>query len=65
MLTSPTSIPINSIVAKDELEGLLNHPHRSKDALLLILANKMDLPGAMAPDELAEVLQLQFKRNAW
>ena len=53
------------IVAKDELECLLSHPHLPKGVVLLVLANKMDLPSALAADELAEQLQLQRKQLVW
>jgi signal recognition particle receptor subunit beta len=46
-------------VAKDELDNLLAHHQLGKRVPLLFLANKMDLPTALAPVELAQVWQQQ------
>jgi hypothetical protein len=43
------------VVAKDELDNLLAHNQLGKRVPLLFLANKMDLPTALAPVELAQV----------
>lgn len=44
-----------SVVAKDELDNLLVHHQLGKRVPILFLANKMDLPTALAPVELAQV----------
>lgn len=46
-----------SVVAKDELDTLLTHHQLGKRVPMLFLANKMDLPTALAPVELAQVRQ--------
>lgn len=43
------------VVAKDELDNLLTHHQLGKRVPMLFLANKMDLPTALAPVELAQV----------
>lgn len=43
------------VVAKDELDNLLTHHHLGRHVPLLFLANKIDLPTALAPVELAQV----------
>jgi len=42
-------------VAKDELDNLLAHQHLGRRVPVLFLANKTDLPNALAPVELAQV----------
>jgi ADP-ribosylation factor 6 len=49
--------------AKTELQRIIQD-REMKDALLLVFANKQDLPGAMRPDELSRRLQLdEIARN--
>ncbi len=43
------------VVAKDELDNLLTNHQLGKRVPMLFLANKMDLPTALAPVELAQV----------
>lgn len=51
--------------AKLELRRILNDPEM-KDALLLVFANKQDIPGAMTVQEVIENLDLkQFKRRTY
>ena len=51
--------------AKLELRRILNDPEM-KDALLLVFANKQDIPGAMSVQEVIENLDLkQFKRRTY
>ncbi|KAF8063071.1 ARL6 [Scenedesmus sp. PABB004] len=42
------------VVAKDELDNLLRHPQLGRRVPLLVLGNKMDLPSALTPVELAQ-----------
>eukprot|EP00494_Astrolonche_serrata_P027300 UN27563 len=52
-------------VAKEELHKVLNE-HELRDADVLILANKMDLPGAMKPDKLRQALQMdRIPQSNW
>merc|ERR1712031_121974 len=48
--------------AKDELNKMLNEDEM-RDAILLVFANKQDLPNAMAAAEVTEKLGLQNMRN--
>jgi len=48
--------------ARDELNRMLNEDEL-RDALLLVFANKQDLPQAMSAGEIAEKLSLQQLRN--
>ena len=50
--------------AKDELNDLLSQ-EELKDAWLIVVANKQDLPDALSPSELSEFLELsnQTERN--
>lgn len=43
--------------AKEELDRILEHPELKK-AVLLVYANKQDLPGALTPDEVKQQLGL-------
>lgn len=45
----------HSVVARDELDTMLAHPGLGRHVPLLFLANKMDLPSALMPVELAQV----------
>jgi signal recognition particle receptor subunit beta len=53
-----------SVVAKDELDNLLAHHQLGKRVPLLFLANKMDLPTALVPVELAQVWHQQ-QQQLW
>ena len=44
--------------AKQELWAILNDKKLRKDAMLLVLANKQDLNGALSPDQLQKELDL-------
>ena len=46
------------VVAKDELDGLLSHPLLGPRVPVLFLANKMDLPTALSPVDVAQALGL-------
>lgn len=48
--------------ARDELSGLLKSDEL-RDSVLLVYANKQDLPGAMSPSELTEKLGLHDVRH--
>lgn len=48
--------------ARDELSKMLNEDEM-RDAILLVFANKQDLPNAMAAAEITDKLQLQALRN--
>ncbi|KAG0709836.1 ADP-ribosylation factor [Suillus ampliporus] len=51
--------------AKEELRGLMNDD-QLRDALLLVFANKQDLPGAMSASELTDKLDLRtFRQRTW
>ncbi|KAK4216914.1 ADP-ribosylation factor family-domain-containing protein [Rhypophila decipiens] len=51
--------------ARIELHRIIND-REMKDSLLLVLANKQDLPGAMSPQEVTEKLQLtKIKDKLW
>merc|ERR1712073_121157 len=51
--------------AKEELHRLMAEPEL-RDAVLLVFANKQDLPNAMSVDEVAEKLGLnQLKDRQW
>lgn len=58
---------IRICVAREELEQLLDHGQiRDTMAPILFFANKMDVPGAMSPDECVEELRLdKIKSRAW
>jgi ADP-ribosylation factor protein 1 len=52
-------------VAADELHHVLSAPEL-QNAVLLILANKQDLPGALSPGEVADKLRVgQLKDRPW
>ena len=48
--------------AREELHAIMSNPEL-KDALLLVFANKQDLPNAMTASELTDKLGLQNLRN--
>ncbi|KAH6714733.1 ADP-ribosylation factor family-domain-containing protein, partial [Leptodontidium sp. MPI-SDFR-AT-0119] len=51
--------------AREELQCILNEDEL-RDALLLVLANKQDLPDAMNVDEIMDKLGLQsLRQRAW
>jgi ADP-ribosylation factor-like protein 6 len=54
-------------VAKEELEQLLSHEEiRKVRAPVLFFANKMDIPGAMTPEECMEEMELErIKDKPW
>ena len=51
------------VVAKDELDQMLQHQQMSQPLPLLVLANKQDLEGARPPSDLAQSLQLDSIRD--
>ena len=50
--------------AKDELEKMLQEPEM-ENVVLLVLANKQDLPNAMTATEITEKLELRQVRQKW
>lgn len=52
--------------AKDELAAVMNHD-MLRDAILLVLANKQDLPNSIKPAELTEKLELTttYRHRQW
>lgn len=46
------------VVAKDELDNLLKHKDLDPKAPVLFFANKMDVPSALSPPEIAEKMGL-------
>ncbi|EGD99827.1 ADP-ribosylation factor [Trichophyton mentagrophytes] len=53
------------VEAREELQKMLNEDEL-RDALLLVFANKQDLPNAMSPAEITSQLGLQtLSRRAW
>ncbi|KAK2880082.1 hypothetical protein FQN49_000596 [Arthroderma sp. PD_2] len=53
------------VEAREELQKMLNEDEL-RDALLLVFANKQDLPNAMSPAEITQQLGLQaLTRRAW
>lgn len=51
--------------AKEELRMLMNH-EKLQGSLLLVFANKQDVPGAMSASELTDKLELRmFKQRTW
>ncbi|KAJ2767277.1 Arf GTPase arf1 [Coemansia nantahalensis] len=48
--------------ARDELERMLGEDEL-RDAILLVFANKQDLPNAMSPEDIANMLKLNTLRN--
>ncbi|DAA72739.1 ADP-ribosylation factor [Trichophyton rubrum D6] len=53
------------VEAREELQKMLNEDEL-RDALLLVFANKQDLPNAMSPAEITSQLGLQtLTRRAW
>ena len=54
-----SSDKLRMVVAKDELDMLLQHPDiRSRKIPILFFANKMDIPGALTPFECSQQLEL-------
>ncbi|KAI8473789.1 MAG: small Arf-related GTPase [Monoraphidium minutum] len=54
------------VVAKDELDNMLAHPLLGRNVPLLFLANKRDLPTALAPVEIAQALRLEdIRQRPW
>ena len=53
------------MVAKDELDNLLGHGQLGKRVPILFLANKMDLPTALAPVELAQASTMGCAKRLW
>ena len=50
----------------EELTSNIIQNREMKDALLLVFANKQDIPGAMTPTEVTEKLRLgQLKERMW
>ncbi|EGD80568.1 rARL1 [Salpingoeca rosetta] len=49
-------------ISKSELLSMLEE-EELKDAVLLVMANKQDLPGALSPAKVSEALGLQALRN--
>ena len=50
--------------ARDELQRMISEAEL-RDAILLVLANKQDLPGAMSAAEVTEALGLHALRQRW
>lgn len=57
--------PPPRVVAKDELDAMLNNAQLRVRVPLLVLANKQDLPAAMQAVEIATVLRLAELPRAW
>lgn len=54
------------VVAKDELDSMLNHGSLNKKTPVLFLANKKDLPSALPPQEIAQIFGLDaIKERPW
>ena len=51
------------VVARNELDQILQHQHIASPVPLLVMANKQDLEGAMPAAELAQGLQLDNIRD--
>ena len=49
--------------AREELAGVLDSDSFPKDAALVVFANKQDLPGALAPSDIAERMGLPEMRD--
>eukprot|EP00128_Syssomonas_multiformis_P002016 Colp12_sorted_trinity150504_noHs@1161 len=62
-----TTDTIRMVVAKDELERLLNHPEIKKKKIpILFFANKMDVPGSISAVDCSHYLALdQIKDRPW
>lgn len=53
-------------MARDELDTLLAHPMLGRSVPLLLLANKSDLPTALAAAEVAQALRLEdIRAHPW
>ncbi|CAE7237114.1 ARF1 [Symbiodinium pilosum] len=50
--------------AQEELQSILAQPEMEK-TVLLVLANKQDLPNAMSTSEVTQALELQKLRHKW
>ena len=54
------------MVARNELDQILQHQHILQPVPLLLMANKQDLEGALPASELAQALQLEnIKDRPW
>lgn len=54
------------MVARNELDQILQHQEVDKSIPMLVMANKQDLEGALPAAELAQSLQLQnIKDRPW
>lgn len=54
------------MVARNELDQILQHHDITQPMPLLVMANKQDLEGALPAAELAQMLQLQdIKDSPW
>ena len=54
------------MVARNELEQILQHHDMTRPLPLLLMANKQDLDGALPSSELAQALQLEtIKDRPW
>ncbi|WIA20041.1 hypothetical protein OEZ86_013696 [Tetradesmus obliquus] len=54
------------VVAKDELDNMLANQQLGRRVPLLFLANKMDLPSALTPVELAQAFHLEeIRERPW
>jgi ADP-ribosylation factor-like protein 6 len=54
------------VVAKDEVDTMLRSPLLPRNTPVLFYANKADLPAALPPAEVAQVLGLeQIKEHPW
>ena len=64
----PTSFCVITcrVVARSELDQILQHQDVKQPIPLLVMANKQDLEGALPATELAQTLQLQnIKDRPW
>ena len=50
--------------AREELMAVLEDPEL-RDAIVLVYANKQDLPGALSASDVAERLKLSSLRHTW
>merc|ERR1711916_363563 len=50
--------------AKEEMTSLLQTPELA-DAVVLVFANKQDLPGALSPSEVSAALDLPSLTHSW
>jgi small GTP-binding protein len=53
-------------IARDELHGIVADPEFPENACILVYANKQDLPNAVKPKQLADILALsQLRGRSW